>query len=646
MSELLCAIERYQAHGLSVIPIHPREKTPLIQWQQYQSRRATEKETTAWWSKWPDANVGIVTGAISGLAVVDLDSVEAKDKLKQLLPDLTSVPRSRTGKGWQLFFKYPAVTIHNPAGVLPGLDVRGDGGYVVAPPSIHPNGKQYKWEVPINGELPKFPVELFKLISSKAAGNENGYRERFNTAQALAGVPEGQRDETIFRLACKLRSADVPQDMAEALILEAAENCVPPFSGKIALEKVGRAYRKYEPKRGEEKATGTGHFSLIQAKDLLASEEPETEWLWEGILPAGGLSLLVAKPKVGKTTLAFNLALAVAGGRDFLARKTKKSPVVYLALEEKRSEIRKKLKALGETPEEMSFHFGSAPEKAIQEVKNLIKETKAGFLIVDVLQKFCRIKDLNDYAQVTNTLEPLMETARDRSCHILLTHHAGKADRQDGDDILGSTALLGGVDTLVQIKKREQRRTFFTIQRYGEDTPETVIELKPDGSLQAVGSRQHVEIEETIPLVIEALAEERLQEKEIWLRVEKKHDLTAKALRLAVKRGEVNRSGSGKKGDPYRYEKCSPFSPQNTMGRAGRESESNIKPLKLRQECSPQNLDVNSLRDGSPGREFLIQETLRIFPGARVIQEGAQAGEHDEERKDEKTFKLPWPTES
>jgi RecA-family ATPase len=91
-------------------------------------------------------------------------------------------------------------------------------------------------------------------------------------------------------------------------------------------------------------------------------------------------------------------------------------------------------------------------------------EKKPGLLIVDVLQKFCRIKDLNDYAQVTNALEPLMAMAREESCHILLTHHAGKSERQDGDDILGSTALLGGVGTLVQLKKRDKRRTFFTIQ--------------------------------------------------------------------------------------------------------------------------------------------------------------------------------------
>lgn len=611
MSELLNAALAYQRDGFSVIPIQAREKKPLISWEEYQNRRATEEEINAWWAKWPEANVGLVTGAVSGLVVIDLDTVEAKDKLKDLVPgfDFSAVPRSRTGNGWQIFFKHPGLTITNRAGVLPGLDVRGDGGYVVAPPSIHPNGKAYKWEVPINGELPKLPVDLFKLISSPTGnGSESSFRERFDTAQALAGVPEGRRDETLFKLGCKLRAADIPQAMAESLILEAARNCEPPFPERQALEKISNAYRRYEPRQSESKATPSRAFCLIQAKDLLALEEPDTEWLWEGILPAGGLSLLVAKPKVGKTTLAFNLALAVAGGKDFLGRMTKQFPVVYLALEEKRSEIRKKLKSLGETPEGISFHFGSAPEKAIQEVRTLIQETKAGFLIVDVLQKLCRVKDLNDYAQVTNTLEPLMAMAREENCHILLTHHAGKADRQDGDDILGSTALLGGVDTSIHIKKRDKRRSFFTIQRYGEDTPETVIELKADGSLEAVGNRQEVEIEETMPDILEALDGEKLTEKEIYARVERDKSKVAKALRLLHEQGRVRRDGSGRKGDPYTYEKNPPFLPLTTYEGSKGESETAKKPLELLPQFSLGHFDKESLRDGSSEGAFSITQ--------------------------------------
>jgi hypothetical protein len=136
LSDPVRVVLTYCAQNFSVIPITPRSKTSLIRWEEYQHRKAK------------------------------LEEAQAK-KLKDLIPnfDLSAAPRSRTGKGWQLFFRHPGVTIPNRAGIIPGLDVRGDGGYVVAPPSVHPNGKQYRWEVPINGELPALPLELFKLIS-------------------------------------------------------------------------------------------------------------------------------------------------------------------------------------------------------------------------------------------------------------------------------------------------------------------------------------------------------------------------------------------------------------------------------------------------------------------------------------------------
>jgi hypothetical protein len=111
MNDLLNAAVAYAKRGLSVIPIQPCEKKALIAWQEYQRRHATENEIMERWTQCPDANVGIVTGAISRLIVIDLDTPDAKDKLKKLVPgfDFTKVPRSRTGKGWQLFFKHPGV---------------------------------------------------------------------------------------------------------------------------------------------------------------------------------------------------------------------------------------------------------------------------------------------------------------------------------------------------------------------------------------------------------------------------------------------------------------------------------------------------------------------------------------------------------
>lgn len=216
---------------------------------------------------------------------------------------------------------------------------------------------------------------------------------------------------------------------------------------------------------------------------------------------------------------------------------------------------------------------------AVASVSDLVKDTKTRLLVIDVLQKFIRVRDLNDYALVTNALEPLLTVARESGCHVLLTHHAGKADRPDGDEVLGSTALLGGVDTLVSIKKRESRRSFFTIQRYGDDIPETVIALHADGRLDAIGNRQEVEIEETCPALLETLGDAEMMRDDILERVERKRSVVLKALARLCDEKKIARSGSGKKGDPFSYKKIPVFPFPSTTGNGGTESETASNPV-------------------------------------------------------------------
>ena len=130
VSQFLSSALAYLERGFSVIPLRARDKRPLVHWEPYQSNRATTAEIGRWWTQWPDANVGLVTGALSGVVVIDLDTEEAKKKLEEVIPldVFSSIPRSLTGKGWQLFFQHPGFTTPNRARVIPGLDVRGDGG--------------------------------------------------------------------------------------------------------------------------------------------------------------------------------------------------------------------------------------------------------------------------------------------------------------------------------------------------------------------------------------------------------------------------------------------------------------------------------------------------------------------------------------
>ena len=292
------------------------------------------------------------------------------------------------------------------------------------------------------------------------------------------------------------------------------------------------------------------------------------------------------------------MAVAISQGREFLGRRTQKGTVVYLALEEKRGELRRALSKLDVQGEYLYFHFGPAPAEAMHEVAPLIKQTGAVFLVIDILQKFCRVKDLNDYAQVTRALEPLMATARELNCHILLVHHAGKRDREDGDDILGSTGLLGGVDTSIHLKKRDKKRTFFTIQRYGQDVPETVLSLTSDGSLEATGSREEVEVGETLPLILEVLEEGPLIEKEIWEKIEKGHSVVSRGLRKLVEQKVVKRNGTGKKGNPYLYEKDSFLLSSLYMEESRREFKKIDNPQESFQKFSPEDPIKNETSQG------------------------------------------------
>lgn len=228
--------------------------------------------------------------------------------------------------------------------------------------------------------------------------------------------------------------------------------------------------------------------------------------------------------------------MAVSRGEDFLGRTTTQVPVIYLALEEKRAEVRKTLAALGVINEPLHFHFGLAPKNGIREIDALAAETGAGLIIVDTLQKLTRIKDLNDYALVTNTLEPLLAVARERNCHIMLLHHASKAERTDGDEILGSTPLLGAVDTAIILKNRDQGRTFSTIQRYGGNIPETVLTLNSDSSLTTEGTLEEARKRQIWGQIRELLeARSGLNEGEILEQANfRKIDISA-ALRWALK---------------------------------------------------------------------------------------------------------------
>ena len=225
--------------------------------------------------------------------------------------------------------------------------------------------------------------------------------------------------------------------------------------------------------------------------------------------------------------------------------------------------MRRALRALGVNDEPLFIHFGQAPHGAIKEVRSLIKDTGAKLLIIDILQKFCRANNIGDYAELTSLMEQIVAICMEEDCAVVFNHHAGKQERLDGDNVLGSTALLGGVDTGIIIRKidpgrppRQRRRTFFTIQRYGDDIPETILRLLPDGSLETAGTLAEVELEEVMSLIMKTLEPGiEYQEQEVKALINKGSSMVSEALRELLQRGELRRQGRGVKGSPFTYEK-------------------------------------------------------------------------------------------
>lgn len=182
----------YLKAGASVIPLG-KDKKALFPWAEYQQRHPTEQEVTEWWTKWPEANIGIVTGKISGLIVVDCD----------LGSDHTKYPETdtiRTGSGGHhLYYAYHPIS--NKAGIHPHVDIRGDGGYAVAPPSITSDVIQDGKLIKKGGEYiivkkvgrKPFPAHLF------------GEQKKSRMQEIMQGVsPSGQRNTDATSVAGKL----------------------------------------------------------------------------------------------------------------------------------------------------------------------------------------------------------------------------------------------------------------------------------------------------------------------------------------------------------------------------------------------------------------------------------------------------------
>ena len=212
----------YAAAGLAVLPLIARSKEPAIA-RGFHSATTNPETIRRYW-RVPDRNIGIATGALSGVWVLDIDGDDGAASLRALEAQHGKLPAtwiSSTGRGWHIWLRYTGPIPSSTGRIAPSLDVKADGGYVVAPPSIHPSGRAYAWVVPPEGEPAEAPGWLVTLarkrpapsISERAIASirrPNGKPDGYGAAAldreiaALAATAPGARNAALNRASFRL----------------------------------------------------------------------------------------------------------------------------------------------------------------------------------------------------------------------------------------------------------------------------------------------------------------------------------------------------------------------------------------------------------------------------------------------------------
>ena len=234
--------------------------------------------------------------------------------------------------------------------------------------------------------------------------------------------------------------------------------------------------------------------------DLMAFSDmqtpPEPEWLVDGMLRKGGLSLLTGRPKAGKSTLARCLITAITKGQRFFGREVRGGPVVYFPMEESPNSVNEHLTGINadlrmifgaDWQQGPSIPPGTDLQHRLDYVEAQAKTIQPVAVIFDPLQYLVRIKDLNDYASVSLTLQPLVQFARQNECHVMLVHHERKEAGEAGTQVLGSTAVYGSVDVLLSVQRvmGGKDRVLEAYGRDGVDIPRTFLRMTPSGWVDA-----------------------------------------------------------------------------------------------------------------------------------------------------------------
>lgn len=477
----------YVDNGWSILPVKPEEKRPyMTNWLQYMNTRATKSTVENWFRSLTGAGVGMVTGRISNIVVLDVESY-CPTPIEELLKKYPTQLIAKSGSGgYHLYYQYPLnqSKVSNRVRIFEGADLRADGGFIVLPPTIHPNGKPYEWVK--KGIAGAFPLALLDLESKPTVQNEGWITE------ALRGVSEGGRNDTCARLAGYFFKKGMNYDIVETLLTEWNEKNDPPMPLKelrTTLKSIERVQAgvptqftsvQFENDSTEqEKQEST--FDVLKMCDYVKGYGGDgVSWMVQDWLPDKSITFLVSPPESYKTWILLDLAASVATGLPFLGSfaVNQTGPTLIIQQEDSHTGLTDRLALIVEQKLGMTanlegdeWQVPSMPDipvyihpsrmlrfdnkKVVEELEKQIEILKPKVILIDPLYSTTASTD-NYMSDLANQMM-VLKTWRDKyGCSFVIAHHSKKnldPDSTAREDSWGSQFLNAFLEAGWQIRR-------------------------------------------------------------------------------------------------------------------------------------------------------------------------------------------------
>jgi hypothetical protein len=406
----------------------------------------TDNETIkGWWTKWPNASIGLATGSLSGLAVLDLDGLAGAMSGNTLR--LSSSVMSLTGNGKQLFYQDTEGKLKNSVKkIADGVDTRGEGGYVVVPPSLHPNGKRYVWaSQPLARALLSPLPALFRSETPEQSQRSGVSVAPTSTirradgwiASALEEMKKGHVHNTLISVLGKFRIHNFSEDDTFKLLQPYALVDGRPFEG--LRDKIAEIWRRYP--------VGTPQgLERSESIDTFLEDIKEVDWLCKPFVAKKSIGFVAGLPETLKTWLCIDFAVECArgGGLWIGLFPVTACKVLFVDQERWKGETQRRFNSVlaaksiahADLKESLFLKSGTTIrlnlDQSYQAFRTELLSMRPDLVIVDSFATFHTLPE-NDRTEIQKVLERIKELRNEIGCTFLFIHHETKYAYPNGE---------------------------------------------------------------------------------------------------------------------------------------------------------------------------------------------------------------------